>query len=98
MLILVEIRTFNLWFWFSTLILTLLIALIFFIIQTFANVDDAYYALVNNFNLRFWLLVLVNTAVYSLLRYLMIALDYTLWPNSIQVAMMQRNYLPPVTT
>ena len=72
-----------------------MVSLVFFIIQIYAYVDDAYYALVNNFNLRFWLLVLVNSALGSLLRYLMVALDFTFWPNSAQVAMLQRNYLPP---
>lgn len=61
----------------------------------YAYVDDAYYAVVDNFNLRFWLLVLVNSALGTLIRYIMVTLDFTLWPNSTQVAMLQRNYLPP---
>jgi hypothetical protein len=63
----------------------------------YAHVDDAYYAVVDNFNLRFWLLVLVNSALGTLIRYIMVTLDFTFWPNSTQVSMLQRNYLPPKT-
>lgn len=81
--------------WFLVLFLTLTIAIIFFIIQNYAYVDDAYQALTNNFNLRFWLLILLNFIFGSAIRYLMLTLNFALWPSSVEVAILQRNYLPP---
>lgn len=93
-IMIIEIRGYNLWMWFLVLFMTFVIGIIFFLIQNYAYVDDAYQALTNNFNLRFWLLILLNSSLGIAIRYVMITLNFTFWPSSIELAILQRNYLP----
>jgi hypothetical protein len=77
--------------WFVFGILTILVAVIYFIIENFAQISPNYLAWSDNFNLKWWLVILINSGAILLLRIAYNSIKFNIYPTLIQKWMIKRN-------
>lgn len=86
-----DMYNFTIFSWFVFGVLTILIALIYFIIENFLNIGPNYYAWSDNFNLKWWLVILLQFCSVLAVRVAYNTLRFNVWPTLVQQWMIRRN-------
>lgn len=82
----------TIWTWFNLIVLTLVVSLIFFIIENFTTLSTNTMAYSAQNNLKFWLVTLVNVGGLFAVRVAYNTLRFALFPNLSQQLMVRRNH------
>jgi uncharacterized integral membrane protein len=77
--------------WLVLGILTVLITIIYFIIENFTQVSVDYHAWGDNFNLKWWLVILINSGAVLAYRVAYNTVRFNLYPTLVQKWMIKRN-------
>jgi hypothetical protein len=77
--------------WFVLGVLTILVAVIYFIIENFLQISPNFLAWNDNFNLKWWLVLLINAAAVWGFRVAYNTIKFSLYPTLIQKWMFRRN-------
>lgn len=91
LLIVYDSYNLTLWSWFNLIFLTLLVSLIFFIVENFTTMSTYASAYTDHNNVKFWLLVLANVGFLHYVRMAYNTLRFCFYPSLVQQWMVRRN-------